>query len=145
MKIVSSVILIIVFTSSLAHSSSTHSAAAGLRWQMSDDSGWNAHYERLGIKGRIEDQSLISFVEVINDEYLEDSILEVFVSPEGDVSAKRVKTKSQGTCLYTGQIEDAPTMLDQGWSLKNRTSSVRGSYTCKAKPKSGEWRGTISW
>ncbi len=87
-KSVPCVILIIALIPLLAHSSSPHLAPAGFRWQMSDDSGWKAHYERLGIKGTLEDQILISFVEVLNGEYLDDSTLEVFVTEEGQVRAQ---------------------------------------------------------
>lgn len=144
-KFLSSVILIIALFLPFTHADTNHSASAGLRWQMTDDTGWHAHYERLGIKGTIEEQTLISFVEVVDGEYLDDSILEVFVTHEGQVTAQRRTANRQRNCLYTGQIKDAPTILDQGWGFRNRTSPVHGSYDCNTDPKNGTWSGTIFW
>lgn len=129
----------------VAYSDTDHSSPAGLRWQMVDDTGWSAHYERLGIKGTIQDQTLITFVEVLDGTYLDDSILEVFVTPEGQVRANRFNAKAKQPCLYIGQIKKVPTIFDQGFSQRDRSSSVNGSYTCELEHKRGEWSGTIFW
>lgn len=144
-KSLSCVILIMALFPPFTHSAPDHSAPVGLRWQMTDDTGWNGHYERRGIKGTIEEQTLISFVEIVDGDYVDDSGLEVLVTRGGQVRAQRLSANSQRNCLYTGQIENSPTMLDQGWSLRNRTSPVNGSYNCKIEPKRGTWSGTIFW
>ncbi len=144
-KSLSCVILIIALFPPFTHSANEHSESAGLRWQITDDTGWRADYERLGIQGTLEDQTLITFVEVIDGSYLDDSILEVFVTREGQIRAQRLTANRQRNCLYTGQIKDMPMMLDQGWNLRNRTSPVHGSYDCNTDPKNGTWSGTIFW
>ena len=130
---------------SAAYSDADHSWPAGLQWQITDDTGLSTHYQRLGIKGTIEDQTVISFVEIVEGEYLDNSILEVFVSQEGQVSVHQLKSGSNRNCHYTGRIRNEPTILNQGFRLKNYTSQVTGSYACESGPKSGECSGIIFW
>ncbi len=139
------VIALLGWLTSIAHSESEHSAPAGLQWQITDDTGWRALYERLGIKGTIEDQAQISFVEVRDGEYLDDSVLEVFVSQEGMIHAHRLDARSNRTCFYIGHIKNVPTIFDQDLRRKDRTSEITGAYTCESDPKRGEWSGNILW
>ncbi len=132
---------LVLFTS-IAHSEREHSASAGLRWQMTDDIGWSALYERLGIKGTLQDQAQISFIEMRDGEFLDDSVLEVFVSQEGMIHAQRLDAKSNRTCFYIGHIQNVPTIFDRGISLK---SEITGTYTCESDSKRGEWKGSVFW
>ena len=127
------------------HSETGHSASAGLRWQMADDRGWSATYERLGIKGTLADQAVIVFMEIQGGEFLNNSRIEVFLTPNGQVEAKRPKSGGNEDCFYIGQIQNMPTLLDQGLTFEKRTSPVSGSYTCEVERTHGEWKGTIFW
>ncbi len=138
-------IIFFVLFPPLAIIAAEHSSPAGLQWQLRDDTGWSARYERLGIKGTIEDQVQILFVEVRDGEFLNDSVLEIFVSREGMIRARRLDGRSNRTCFYIGHIKNIPTIFDQALRVKDRVSEITGAYTCETDSKKGEWSGTIFW
>ena len=128
----------------IALSDDGSSSPAGLRWAIGDDTGWNAKYERFGVSGTVEDQSVITFLEIVDSEFKNKSVLEVFVSSTGSITARRLTADGNYRCIYTGQLEQ-DSSLDEYFGHKTEAQHVKGTYTCAADQSTGEWKGTVFW
>lgn len=116
--------------------------SGGWRWQISDDTGWQATYERVGTTKTLEELPFETYVELVDGGYRDGSILELSVYADGRVVITRRDPEMEGSCVYSGRLSS----LGGGPLVHGdyRQSAVaEGEYRCDTPLTSGKWSASV--